>query len=204
MPTTLPFTKLLIAAGPWSGDLCAKLGLPPLPLVNLPGHSLLIRPSLAAVRMKEGDSLPSGAVFAGIGDAVSGVHAATSGTGRALTAEEIAMGCTAAPELFPRSILLFSLIPCFADLLGCRTNGLVYVAGENSIPTAPSYLQERLPNRLPENVDQVKQLVDPALVQRLVAAAAAVSPALRVENGAVIEKEQVSRFELAMQMKLTF
>ena len=41
-------------------------------------------------------------------------------------------------------------------------------------------------------MDLVKQLVDPQLISRLVAAAAAVSPALRVENGAVIEKEQVS------------
>ena len=101
-PTTIPFTKLLVAAGPWSGDVCAKLGLPPLPLVNLPGHSLLIRPSLSAVGLPTGDELPSGAVFAGIGDAVSGVHAATSGTGRVLSEEEIKFGCTAAPELFPR------------------------------------------------------------------------------------------------------
>jgi hypothetical protein len=41
-------------------------------------------------------------------------------------------------------------------------------------------------------VDDVKAMLDPALIVRLKKAAAAVSPALRVENGAVIEREQVS------------
>lgn len=74
-----------------------------------------------------------------------------------------------------------------------RTNGLVYVAGENSTPTSPSPHPDTLPNRLPPNVDDVKAMLDPALVVRLKKAAAAVSPALRVENGAVIEREQVRR-----------
>lgn len=61
------------------------------------------------------------------------------------------------------------------------------------MPTTSTTLVERLPNRLPENVDLVKRLLDPRLVERLVASAAAVSPALRVDNGAVIEKKQVGR-----------
>ncbi|ORY92911.1 FAD dependent oxidoreductase [Leucosporidium creatinivorum] len=171
--TTIRFNTLIIAAGPWSADVCSQLNLPKLNLVNLPGTSLLIRPALHTVGFMSDELLPSSAVFAGIGDAVSGVHAATSGTGRQLTEEEIAMGCTAAPELFP------------------RTNGLVYIAGENSTPTvAADHLPQRLPNRLPDNVVQVKQLVDPLLVQRLTASAAAVSSALDVSKGAVIEKEQ--------------
>lgn len=173
--TTIPFNTLIIAAGPWSADVCSQLNLPKLNLVNLPGTSLLIRPALHTVGLEPTELLPSSAVFAGIGDAVSGVHAATSGTGRSLTEAELAMGCTAAPELFP------------------RTNGLVYIAGENSTPTIASDLPQRLPNRLPDNVELVKQLVDPLLVQRLTASAAAVSAALDVSKGAVIEKEQVSR-----------
>lgn len=82
-----------------------------------------------------------------------------------------------------------------------RANGLVYVAGENSVPSAPSHLPSRLPNRLPDNVDLVKQLVDPALVSRLAEAAGKVSPALRRENGAVIEKEQVSCSSVKMRAR---
>lgn len=99
----LQFTTLLVAAGPWSAVVCEQLHLPPLKLTNLPGHSLLIRPALSAVGLRENDSLPSGAVFAGIGeDAHMGVEAATGGTGRHLNEAELALGYTDAPELFPR------------------------------------------------------------------------------------------------------
>lgn len=77
------------------------------------------------------------------------------------------------------------------DAFSGRTNGLVYIAGENSTPTSPANHENTLPNRLPPNVDDVKAMLDPALIIRLKKAAAAVSPALRVENGAVIEREQV-------------
>lgn len=105
-----------------------------------------------------------------------GVHAATSGLARQLREEEIALGFTAAPELFSRS------------------NGLVYVAGENTMPVTAYEGQDigRLPNRLPDTVDSVKYLTDKRLSNRLKIAAAAVSPALREENGAVIVHEGVS------------
>jgi hypothetical protein len=118
--------------------------------------------------------IPSEAVFAGIGGGELGVHAATSGLARALTAEEVSMGYTRSPELFPRS------------------NGCVYVAGENSIPsTELEGADGILPNRLPDRADGVGKLLDQKLVGRLRRAAEAVSLALRVENGAIIEKEQV-------------
>jgi glycine/D-amino acid oxidase-like deaminating enzyme len=101
---SITFTELIIAAGPWSAVVCKQLRLPPIALTNLPGHSLLIRPALSAVGLnKDTDELPSGAVFAGIGeDAHMGVEAATGGTGRHLNEAELALGYTDAPELFPR------------------------------------------------------------------------------------------------------
>lgn len=100
---TIPLTQLIIAAGPWSAVVCKQLGLPPIALTNLPGHSLLIRPAMSAVGLRDSDVLPSGAVFAGIGaDAHMGVEAATSGEGRHLNEAELALGYTDAPELFPR------------------------------------------------------------------------------------------------------
>ncbi|GAA6038057.1 hypothetical protein JCM8097_007521 [Rhodosporidiobolus ruineniae] len=165
----LPFTKLVIAAGPWSGAVCTEFGLSAIPLTNLPGHSLLIRPSLSGYL--GGDELPSEAVFAGIAGAVGGVHASTSGLARGLTDEEKKEGYTRSPELF------------------CRKNGLVFVAGDDRIPEttpAPGHLD----NKLPPTVDGVKDLLDPNLIKRLKHAAGAASPLLKEENGAVIEAEQ--------------
>ncbi|GAA5905455.1 hypothetical protein JCM6882_003166 [Rhodosporidiobolus microsporus] len=188
---SLPLHTLVVAAGPWSAAVCAELDLPPIPLTNLPGHSLLIRPAphddlLRRSGLKE---LPSEAVFAGISGAVGGVHASTSGLARGLTEEEKREGYTRSPELF------------------VRTNGLIYVAGENSIPSTSiggvekhfvahgkaggkKDRQLELMNKLTPTVDDVKLLLDPACVGRLKRAAGAVSPLLKEENGAVIEKEQ--------------
>ncbi|GJN87711.1 hypothetical protein Rhopal_000666-T1 [Rhodotorula paludigena] len=170
----LPFDRLCIAAGPWSAAVCATLGLPPIPLTNLPGHSLLIRPALKDFVPLPGapHALPAQAVFAGISGAVGGVHASTSGLARGLTDEEKAEGFTRAPELFT------------------RVNGLVFVAGENTIPETRSQEPSGLPNKLPPRVDEVKDMIDQRLVGRLKRAAGAVSALLKEENGAVIEKEQ--------------
>ncbi|BGO88660.1 hypothetical protein NBRC10512_003488 [Rhodotorula toruloides] len=172
----LPFDRLLVAAGPWSAAVCEKLSLPPIPLTNLPGHSLLIRPALDLFTPSASSStsdLPSEAVFAGISGAVGGVHASTSGLARGLTEEEKREGYTRSPELF------------------VRANGLIYVAGENSIPERGGpQRKDGLPNKLPDTVDGVKGLLDERCVGRLKRAAGAVSPLLKEENGAVIEKEQ--------------
>ncbi|KAM0787781.1 hypothetical protein ACM66B_003836 [Microbotryomycetes sp. NB124-2] len=172
-PLALPVSKLVIAAGPWSAAVCAQLRLPRINLTNLPGHSLLIRPAVTS----EASTIDPCAVFAGIGpDANLGVEHATGGTGRLLTAQEQAMGYTEAPELFT------------------RLNGLVYVAGENTVPNAPNRkLQNKSVgnNRLPENVDDVQDLLDENLLERLKVAAEAVSELLRVSNGATIEAQQL-------------
>ncbi|GAA5830619.1 hypothetical protein JCM11251_002535 [Rhodosporidiobolus azoricus] len=187
-PYSLPLHTLVVAAGPWSAAVCAELDLPHIPLTNLPGHSLLIRPAphddlLRRSGLRE---LPSEAVFAGISGATGGVHASTSGLARGLTDEEKKEGYTRSPELF------------------VRTNGLIYVAGENSIPSTSlagvdkhfvSYGKEKgekleLMNKLTPTVDDVKQLLDPACVGRLKRAAGAVSSLLKEENGAIVEKQQ--------------
>ncbi|GAA6041708.1 hypothetical protein JCM8097_003093 [Rhodosporidiobolus ruineniae] len=168
-PVTLSFNKLVVAAGPWSGEVCKQLGLPAIPLTNLPGHSLLIRPSLSGYQ--GGSELPSEAVFAGIAGAVGGVHASTSGLARGLTEEEKKEGYTRSPEMF------------------VRKNGIIFVAGENRIPeTNPA--RDHLDNKLPPTVDGVKNLLDQNLINRLKRAAGAVSPLLKEENGAIIEAEQ--------------
>lgn len=176
--TTLFFENILIAAGPWSVLVADKLGVTSFPFSNLPGHSLLIRPALSSVGIEANSQLPAEAVFAGISGAPVGVHASTSGLARSLTKAEVEMGFTASPELFP------------------RMNGLVYVAGENSIPSTilegPYHNVGMLKNRLPERLDGVSKLKDEKLVERLTRAAGAVSSSLMVENGAVVVKSQVS------------
>ncbi|TNY24262.1 FAD dependent oxidoreductase [Rhodotorula diobovata] len=172
-PISVALDRLVIAAGPWSAAVCSTLGLPPIPLTNLPGHSLLIRPSLSGYSPHPGTTtLPSQAVFAGISGAVGGVHASTSGLARGLTPEEKAEGFTRSPEFF------------------VRTNGLVYVAGENTIPETRAQRLEGLPNKLPESADEVREMIDERLVGRLKRAAGAVSPLLKEENGAVVERQQ--------------
>lgn len=43
---SLPCDVLVIAAGPWTGSLSKRLGLPtPIPVFSYAGHSLLVRPS---------------------------------------------------------------------------------------------------------------------------------------------------------------
>ncbi|GAA5907763.1 hypothetical protein JCM5296_004528 [Sporobolomyces johnsonii] len=179
-PIQLPFDKLLITAGPWSAALCAKLGLPSVPISNLPGHSLLIRPALDAFVPSQSSSalspkeLPSEAVFAGIDGAIGGMHSEAFGLARGLTPEEKAQGFTRSPELF------------------VRKSGLVYVAGENSIPdSAARGSGVGLENKLPGTVDQVEGMVDQECVGRLKRAAGAVSPLLKEENGAVVERMQL-------------
>ncbi|KPV76733.1 uncharacterized protein RHOBADRAFT_51732, partial [Rhodotorula graminis WP1] len=172
---SLSVDRLVVAAGPWSAAVLSTLNLPPVPLTNLPGHSLLIRPSLAGFTPRPGSSstaLPPEAVFAGISGAVGGVHASTSGLARGLTPDEKREGFTRSPEFF------------------VRTNGLVYVAGENSIPETRAQSARGLPNKLPETVDEVRGMIDGRLVGRLKRAAGAVSALLKEENGAVVEKEQ--------------
>jgi len=93
----IPFDKLVIAAGPWSAQVCETLSLPKIPISNLPGHSLLIRPSLysyvpAHATSSETKEIPAGAVFAGIDGGVGGVHGDSFGLARGLSEEEKARG----------------------------------------------------------------------------------------------------------------
>lgn len=212
-----------------------------MPLSNLPGHSILIRPALDMIGGKT--ELPSEAVFvspsyivhldrpfdeasqnrnkfrsaiyststnskshvqAGISGAERGVHASTSGIARSLTAAEVKQGSSVHDQVFvSRLITLFPNTSGFtrSPEFFPRSNGLVYVAGENSIPSAPAFAssdrisgQNLLPNLLPDSPDGVKLLLDQRLIGRLITSAAMVSPALDVKNGAVVEREQVSRF----------
>lgn len=185
---SLRYSTLIIAAGPWSSAVCETLSLPALPLSNLPGHSILVRPALAptpsSISTEQGPlHLPNEAVFAGLSGAAMGVHASTSGEARSLTDKERSEGFTRSPEFFP------------------RTNGLVYIAGENSIPSTSSSGNRRyggeqragqgaLPNRLPDEADDVEALLDENLIARLIVSAAAVSPLLDLAKGATIERRQ--------------
>ncbi|KAK4049094.1 hypothetical protein OIO90_005564 [Microbotryomycetes sp. JL221] len=196
--TTLPVSKLVITAGPWSSIVCRQLGLPEIELTNLPGHSLLIKPALRHVVAAGGTGVVAAssvsplsitrqdigiepvAIFAGIGsDAAMGVEHATGGTGRLLTEREQQMGYTEAPELFT------------------RLNGIVYVAGENTTPNSTNSSDSTAtppvaPNRLPDNVDDVDGLRDDNLLSRLIKSAEAVSPLLQQSRGAIITARQAS------------
>ena len=54
---TLPCATVVLAAGPWTGRLAAKLGVGDLPVGHRPGHSLIMRPKV---------DLPPTAFFASI------------------------------------------------------------------------------------------------------------------------------------------
>ncbi|KIJ52387.1 hypothetical protein M422DRAFT_26007 [Sphaerobolus stellatus SS14] len=120
----IPCNKLLITAGPWSARVVKQLFNLDVPVSNLPGHSIIVRPSAP---------LPAQAVFARI-----------YGENMTLT-----------PELWRRS------------------NGLVYVAGENT--GAP----------LPEGTADVE--VDPAAIEKLVNASHQISSLLA--QGTVVAEQ---------------
>ncbi|KAI5478667.1 FAD dependent oxidoreductase [Pseudohyphozyma bogoriensis] len=165
----IDFTKLLITAGPWTAALLDRLSLPQLPIINLPGHSVIIRPALSS---KE---LPAEAVFAGISTTAGGHRTSTSKSksARSLTAEELSEGYTKSPELFTRA------------------SGVVYLAGENTIPSTTNPLAGLGgPHKLPPKAEDVKTLVDPALIKRLTTSAGVVSPNLDINTGAVLEAAQ--------------
>lgn len=208
-------SKLIITAGPWSNLLCQRLGLGSLPISNLPGtyfsfntvsriliqsflgHSILLRPSPRAefTNFNTGLRVNGGAVFAGINGSEMGVHASTSGAGEhsiqfdAYSTDEVTAkqldaldkleGFTTSPEIF------------------YRESGIIFIAGENSIPSPPSetpilYAGETLEaNHLPPSVKGVEELLDATLLNRLIRAAKLVSPAFDVELGAVVEKSQL-------------
>jgi glycine/D-amino acid oxidase-like deaminating enzyme len=75
--TTIACTGLVLAAGPWTGRVLAQLALPPLPVTNLPGHSIIVR----------APGVPPTAVFASL------YGANRAGAPRT----------TESPELFPRA-----------------------------------------------------------------------------------------------------
>lgn len=203
---SLRFTSLVLCAGPWTGPLLSTLSLPSLPLSNLPGHSILVRPALESIpanEMTPEGSMNPRAVFAGLGGAEGGVHASTGGIARVLGQRE-RKGYTASPEVFP------------------RVCGKVFIAGENSIPslrhsssssavgmskasklgTERFAQEEERENLLPRTAREVMDLLDEELIQRLVRAAALISPALDVENGAKVEVKQVRPLSLSFMSSL--
>lgn len=173
---TLLFQKILIAAGPWSDNVCGKLGLPAILLQNLPEHSILIRPALSAVGYEANSSLPAEVVFAGF-VYIPGVMNILDSTG-ILNDTTSGLGMTAAPEILS------------------RMDGLVFIGGEDlesSIQLEGVHHDvEGLPYRMAERVEGISKLEDPALIQRLKNSASTLSPALDVKNGAVIEQTKVS------------
>ncbi|KAM0754781.1 FAD dependent oxidoreductase [Meredithblackwellia eburnea MCA 4105] len=160
---SIPVSSLIITAGPWSARVCQQLSLPSIQLTNLPGHSVLIRPP-------ERTELPAECIFAGISGAAVGVHASTSGAARSLSLDELDEGFTKSPEAFT------------------RPNGLVYVAGENTIPATERAVKTTLPHKLPLNADDVQELLDQNLVTRLLNGAGAISPSMNIHNGAKLER----------------
>ncbi|TXT05072.1 hypothetical protein VHUM_03892 [Vanrija humicola] len=58
------YDKLIIAAGPWSAEVCRTLGIPPVPVGTLPGHSVLLRPVMPEIYK---GILPAEAILAGLG-----------------------------------------------------------------------------------------------------------------------------------------
>jgi glycine/D-amino acid oxidase-like deaminating enzyme len=82
----VPCTDLIVAAGPWTGSVLSTLGLPPLPISNLAGHSVVIH--------APADNQPGAtAVFASI----YGANRRARG-GIVVQPERT----TESPELFPR------------------------------------------------------------------------------------------------------
>lgn len=80
---TIPCTDLILTAGPWTAQVASTLNITPFPpIINLPGHSVLIRPARPA-------PLSATAVFASI-----------YGANPQDTTDSTRM--TGSPELFPR------------------------------------------------------------------------------------------------------
>lgn len=149
--------KLLVCAGPWSRSVCQRLGLPLPAISNLPGHSVHIRPAPGGLDA----SLVGTTVFAGVegesepGDIVRHVESSPS-------SREGDKDCTGSIELI------------------YRPDGLVYIAGENAGPRSASNIVQGFP----DDPSAVEGLVDDRLVGRLTRAAARLSDALDVKNGA--------------------
>jgi glycine/D-amino acid oxidase-like deaminating enzyme len=82
--STLPCNDLIVTAGPWTSHVLKILGLPSLPIGNLPGHSIIVRPSA-------GTTISPTAVFSSIYGAN---QLKQNGKEKDRTTES--------PELFPR------------------------------------------------------------------------------------------------------
>lgn len=74
-PSSLSFDQLLLSAGPWSASLARTLHLPIPPIYNLPGHSILIRPSKSQTDSFDPCS-ECESVFAGLTGKSIGIEAA--------------------------------------------------------------------------------------------------------------------------------
>jgi hypothetical protein len=169
------YDRLLIAAGPWSPDICTTLNLPRVPVGSLPGTHVIIAPGPLPAGY---DGVPAESIMCGIGATGDDDIAATvtaGGVSGELSAEERQRGWTRTIEYFP------------------RPDGTVYAAGENAIPAPVGdvAIDSRV-NRLPPTSRYVYRLIDNDLVGRMLRSSAAVSPALDVNRGAKLVKADVS------------
>jgi glycine/D-amino acid oxidase-like deaminating enzyme len=183
----VPYDRLIFSVGPWSAPTARSLGLPVPPVSNLPGHSILIRPA------RDGGFDPCAeteTVFAGLSGRRTGTEAADAepSTGGV----ERNGGYTRSVEFVTRYALSNSELDR-AEVRCGRPSGVVYLAGENSIPHKRDSIHEesKTANHLPANPAQVIGLVDNVLVSRLVTAAAMTSPLLDLKRGAKLEKAQL-------------
>lgn len=90
------FDRLVLAAGPWTPEVCVTLGLPRAPVSSLPGHSIQIQPVSA-------EKLPHEALFCGIGEVgdVVGSIGAGGVPDYAAGSWERTQGLTTTVEFFP-------------------------------------------------------------------------------------------------------
>jgi glycine/D-amino acid oxidase-like deaminating enzyme len=103
----ISYGKLLVTCGPWSGRVGKELGINNIPVSELPGHSIHIKPAPGWP-----DSLEGQSIFAGVEDSIDDTVDAIAWHG----GEGWKGKCTPSIEL-------------------CSRKGYVYVAGENGTPS---------------------------------------------------------------------
>jgi glycine/D-amino acid oxidase-like deaminating enzyme len=109
----LPFTRLLLSAGPWTTVVAKQLGLP-CPLIgNLPGHSIHIAPSPGW-----SDDLVGKSIFAGITDETEDSMDAIAWGGGERRGGQSEHGCTSSVELVSRSVF-----PAHKRIISLSTTG---------------------------------------------------------------------------------
>ncbi|KAL1405625.1 hypothetical protein Q8F55_009264 [Vanrija albida] len=167
------YDKLIIAAGPWSAEVCRTLAIPPVPVSTLPGHSVLIRPLMPPVY---DGILPAEAILAGVGQTAGDLGHGPGHSARVDHSRADATDPASGPYGLTKNIEFYP-----------RPDNTIYGAGENAVP-APRGLREIDINRLPPTAADVPKLLDATLIARMLRASRAVSDSLDVEKGAELIK----------------